>query len=256
MIILKSKPELAAMRESGRIVALMLEELRQKIKPGVTTGQLDAVAAKLLDKFGAKSPFKNYPNHNRKLRPFPAYTCISVNEELVHGVPGKRVLKEGDIISIDCGAIYKGWVGDGGWTFPVGQISPNTQRLLDVTEGALYEAIKHCRVGVRTGDVSAILQKFDESRGFNVVREYTSHGVGRSMHEDPQVPNVGDPGKGPKLRPGMTIAMEPMVLAGKPETKVLPDQWTVASKDGKLTAHFEHTIAIMDEQPEILTLLN
>ena len=255
MIIIKSKSELAAMRESGRIVALTLEALREKIKPGVTTAELDKVAERILNKFDAKSPFKNYPNHDRHARPFPAYTCISVNEELVHGVPGKRPLKEGDIVTIDCGAIYKGWVGDGAWTFPVGKIGPKAQRLLEVTEGALYEAIAQSRTGRRTGDVSAALQKYVESRGYNVVRDYTSHGVGRHMHEDPQVPNFGDAGHGPKLRPGMTIAMEPMVMIGGPDTKVLADQWTVVPKDGQLTAHFEHTIAVTDGEAEILTRL-
>lgn len=255
MIIVKSKSELAMMREAGRIVAILLQELQQRIRPGVTTGELDALAGKVLKSFGATSPFKNYPNNNRKARPFPANICASINEELVHGIPGRRVLRDGDILTIDCGAIYKGWVGDGAWTFPVGQISPETRRLLEVTEAALYEAIRAARSGRRTGDISAAIQRYVEGHGYNVVREYTSHGVGRSMHEDPQVPNYGEPGRGAKLRRGMTIALEPMVLAGACETEVCPDQWTVVSKDRRLTAHFEHTIAVTDAEAEILTKL-
>ncbi len=243
------------MREAGRIVAQLLLELKECIGPGVTTGELDKVAARVLKQNGATSPFYNYPNHDPRLKSFPGHICTSVNEELVHGIPGKRVLKEGDIIKIDCGAVYKGWIGDSAWTFPVGQINDEARYLLEVTEKALYESIAMARPGNRTGDMSAALQKYVEARKLNVVREYTSHGVGRELHEDPQVPNVGQPGKGAKLRPGMTIAVEPMVLAGSYRTKVLPDQWTVVAKDGKLTAHFEHTIAITDGEPEILTKL-
>ncbi len=255
MIVLKSTSELALMREAGRIVATLLQELKAQVRPGVTTGELDRVAARVLKQHGATSPFYNYPNHVRSQRPFPGMICTSVNEELVHGIPGKRALREGDIIKIDCGATFKGWIADSAWTFPVGKISPEAQRLLEVTEGALYASIAAARPNNRTGDMSAALQQFVEEREFNVVREYTSHGVGRHLHEDPQVPNVGEPGRGAKLRPGMTIAVEPMVLAGNYKTRVLSDQWTVAAKDGKLTAHFEHTIAITDGEPEILTRL-
>ncbi|MBI3240756.1 MAG: type I methionyl aminopeptidase [Chloroflexi bacterium] len=255
MIVLKTRSELEMMREAGRIVARILLELKERIRPGVTTGELDKVAARVLKQNGATSPFYNYPNHDPRLKSFPGHVCTSVNEELVHGIPGKRVLKEGDIIKIDCGAIYEGWIGDSAWTFPVGRISDEARYLLEVTEKALYESIAAARAGNRTGDMSAALQKYVEAHNLNVVREYTSHGVGRELHEDPQVPNVGKAGKGAKLRPGMTIAVEPMVLAGNYKTKVLPDQWTVAAKDGKLTAHFEHTIAITDGEPEILTKL-
>ena len=256
MIVIKSPKEIALMRAAGRIVAILLQELREQIRPGVTTSDLDRKAAEVLRRHEAISPFYNYPNHERGKRPFPGQICASVNEELVHGVPGKRMLKEGDIIKIDCGAIYKGWIADSAWTFPVGKVNPQAHRLLEVTEGALYASIKEARAGKRTGDMAHTLQAYVESHGFNVVREYVSHGVGRRLHEDPSIPNFGDAGKGSKLRPGMTIAVEPMVLIGSYKTKVLADQWTVAAKDGKLTAHFEHTIAITDGEPEILTKLN
>lgn len=256
MIVIKSERELALMRQAGQIVVTLLQEIKAAIRPGVTTGQLDQKAADVLKKHEATSPFYNYPNHERGKRPFPGQICTSVNEELVHGVPGKRVLKEGDIIKIDCGAVYKGWIADSAWTFAVGEIKPEAKKLLEVTEGALYASIAEARVGNRTGDMAYALQQYVESHGFNVVREYVSHGVGRRLHEDPQITNYGDPGTGSKLRAGMTIAVEPMVLVGSYKTKVLGDQWTVAAKDGKLTAHFEHTIAITDGQPEILTKLN
>lgn len=256
MIVIKSDRELALMRDAGKIVAELLQELKEAIHPGVTTGQLDKKAGEVLRKHDATSPFYNYPNHERGKRPFPGQICASVNEELVHGVPGPRVLKDGDIIKIDCGAIYKGWIADGAWTFAVGHIKPEAARLLEVTEGALYASIKEARDGNRTGDMAHALQEYVESRGFNVVREYVSHGVGRRLHEDPQITNYGEAGSGSKLRQGMTIAVEPMVLAGSYKTKVLSDQWTVAAKDGKLTAHFEHTIAVTDGDAEILTKLN
>lgn len=243
------------MREAGRITAKILAELKEKIKPGTTTLQLDQLAEKILKQHRAVSPFYNYPNHQRGRRPFPGHICTSVNEELVHGMPGKRVLKEGDIIKIDCGVLYKGWIGDSAWTFPVGQVSKQAQALLQVTEGALYASIAQAQADKRTGDMSAALQDYVETHGFNVVREYTSHGVGKHLHEDPQIPNFGEAGKGVKLKPGMTIAIEPMVLVGSYKTKELSDQWTVVAKDGNLTAHFEHTIAITSGEPEILTRL-
>lgn len=256
MIVIKSERELAAMRESGKVVAVLLQELKEAIRPGVTTAQLDRKAAEVLQAHGATSPFYNYPNHERGKRPFPGQICTSVNDELVHGVPGPRVLKDGDIVKIDCGAELKGWMADSAWTFPVGEIGADARRLLEVTEGALYASIAAAREGNRTGDMAHALQEFVETRGFNVVREYVSHGVGRRLHEDPQISNFGDAGTGGKLRRGMTIAVEPMVLAGSYRTKVLADDWTVAARDGKLTAHFEHTIAITAGEAEILTKLN
>lgn len=256
MIVVKSERELALMRDAGRIVVALLQVLREAIRPGVTTGQLDRKAAEVLRAHKATSPFYNYPNHVRGKRPFPGQICTSVNDELVHGVPGPRVLKDGDILKIDCGAVYQGWIADSAWTFPVGEIGPAARRLLEVTEGALYASIGAAREGNRTGDMAHALQTYVESRGFNVVREYVSHGVGRRLHEDPQITNYGEAGTGSKLRRGMTIAVEPMVLVGSYRTRVLPDQWTVAARDGKLTAHFEHTIAITDGESEILTKLN
>jgi methionyl aminopeptidase len=257
MIILKSKSELAAMRDAGRIVAEAIAEVREHVKPGVTTKALDEIVERVIRSRGASPPFKGYPNQHKGKngRPFPGSLCLSLNEELVHGIPGKRVLKDGDILTIDCGAIYKGWVGDSAVTVGVGEIDPEARRLLEVTERAMWAAIAQARPGRHAGDVSVALEQVVTAAGFNVVREYTSHGVGRKLHEDPQIPNHGKAGHGPRLRAGMTIAIEPMVLAGSPDTVVRPDQWTVASKDGKLTAHFEHTIAVTDGEAEVLTRL-
>ncbi|HLE30594.1 MAG TPA: type I methionyl aminopeptidase [Anaerolineales bacterium] len=247
----KSVRELEIMRQAGRIVAVTLAELRAHARPGTTTRQLDTLAEKIIRQHKAQPAFKGYPGPY----PFPASTCISVNEELVHGIPGKRVLKEGDLVSIDCGVRHQGYYGDSAVSFVIGRVSPEAENLLAATEGALYAAIDMLRPGKRTGDVAAAIQTHVERRGFNVVRQYTSHGIGREMHEAPFIHNYGKAGTGPSLRPGMTIALEPMTLAGKPETRVLADQWTVASKDGKLTAHFEHTVAVTEGEPEILTRL-
>jgi len=254
MIYLKSPAELALMREAGRIVANVLAVLREHVKPGVTTAELDALAEATIRRQHAIPSFKGYPGPSRNAPPFPASICASVNEELVHGIPGPKRLKEGDIISLDVGAIYKGWHGDAAITVPVGQISPEAQDLLDATEKALAVGIAQMVVGNRTGDVSAAIQAYVESRGYNVAREYTSHGIGRRMHEEPQVPNYGQNGRGPLLRPGMTIALEPMVSQGDWATRVLSDQWTVVMADGKLSAHFEHTVAVTPDGPMILTL--
>ncbi len=249
MIILKSDSEIKLMREAGRIVATVLTELAQKVAPGISTAQLDIWAAEIIKKHNAIPTFKGYNG-------FPATITTSINEELVHGIPSpKRVLKEGDIISIDCGATYKGWVGDAALTVPVGQISPEAQKLLDVTEQALYIGIEQARVGNRSGDISAAIQAYVEKHGYGVVRNYTGHGVGRNMHEDPQVPNYGRKNRGVPLKKGMTIALEPMVNMGSPRTRVLSDRWTVVTDDGKLSAHFEHTIAITNSDPLILTQL-
>ncbi len=255
MIIVKSPAEVEKIRASGRIVAETLALIKEAVKPGVTTLELDTVAAKNLKKNGAKSPFLGYPNsHNRK-KPFPGVVCASVNDEVVHGVPNKRPLKEGDIVTIDCGAVYKGWIADSAWTFAVGEVDAEAQRLLTVTEDALYKTIAAAVIGNRTGDVAWATQSVVEAAGYNVIRDHVSHGVGRNLHEDPQILNYGRPGKGQKLRKGLTIALEPMVLVGDYDTKLLADEWTVASKDGKLTAHFEHTIAVTDNGPDILTKL-
>ena len=241
------------MRRAGRIVAEVLEGMRARAAPGVTTAELDELAKVVIRKHNAIASFKGYPPGSA--HPFPARICASINEELVHGIPGPRVLQEGDIISVDVGAILHGYHGDAAITLPVGRVSPETQKLLEVTEGALDAGIVAARVGNRSGDISAAIQSYVESRGYNVVREYTGHGIGRKMHEDPQVPNYGQPGKGVRLHKGMTIALEPMVLAGDSCVQVLDDHWTVVSCDGKLTAHFEHTIAITDGVAEILSRL-
>lgn len=251
-VVIKSERELALMREAGRINALALATAVSMVQPGVTTAEIDAAAAEVLRKHGAQPAFLGYPGPY----PFPAATTVSVNEELVHGIPSQRRLKEGDIVSIDCGAVVEGFVADSALTVGVGEISLEAKRLIDVTEQALFACIAKMLIGNRTGDLSAAIQDYVEQHGYNVVREYTSHGVGREMHEDPQVPNYGQAGKGMPLRAGMTIALEPMVLSGDPETHILEDQWTVASRDGQLTAHFEHSVAATPNGPMVLTALD
>lgn len=239
------------MREAGRINASVLAAVKERLKPGVSTADLNAAAEEVLRKHGCFSPFKGYGHP-----PFPSSITVSINQELVHGIPSKsRKLKAGDIVSIDCGTVYQGWVADSAFTAGVGDISPEAQELLDVTQGALYAGIDKMRVGNRTGDVSAAIQNYAESRGYYLTREYTGHGVGKQMHEGPQVPNYGKPGSGMPLKSGMTIAIEPMVLVGTAETRVLPDQWTVVSANGSLTAHFEHSVAVTEGEPLILTVL-
>jgi methionyl aminopeptidase len=250
-IHLKSPDDLQAMREAGHVNASVLATVRELLKPGVSTADLNAAAETVLKEHGCISPFKGYGHP-----PFPASITVSINNELVHGIPSrKRKLKAGDLVSIDCGTIKNGFVADSAFSAGVGEISPEAQNLLDVTEGALNAAIEKMRVGNRTGDVSAAIQRYVESRGFYVTREYTGHGVGREMHEGPQVPNYGKAGTGMPLKIGMTIAIEPMVLIGTSDTKVLPDNWTVVSANGSLTAHFEHSIAVTEGEPLILTVL-
>lgn len=251
-ITIKSPHEIEIMKIAGRINAEALAAAKVVIQPGATTADINAAAEEVLSKYGVFSPFKNYPGPY----PYPASTCVSVNEELVHGIPGNRKLKEGDIVSVDCGTVYEGFVGDSTISAGVGKVSELVQKLLDVTEKALYIGIAKMVNGNSTGDVGFAIQKFVEAAGFQVVREYTGHGVGRRMHEGPQVPNYGVPGQGTKLRNGMTIALEPMVLVGTPFTQVMPNEWTVCSRDGSLTAHFEHTVAITENGPVILTKLD
>ena len=247
---IKSPAELQVMREAGRINASVLAAVKERIRPGVSTADLNAAAEEVLRKHGCVSPFKGYGRP-----PFPSSITTSINQELVHGIPSKqRRLKAGDIVSIDCGTILDGFVADSAFTAGVEEISPEAQNLLDVTKEALLAAIDKMRVGNRTGDVSAAIQNYVEGRGYHVTREYTGHGVGRQMHEGPQVPNYGRAGTGMPLKAGMTIAIEPMVLVGTAATKVLPDQWTVLSADGSLTAHFEHTVAVTEGEPLILTV--
>lgn len=246
MIICKSDSELALMREAGRIVAETHRLLAQAVQPGVTTAQLDRMAEQFILSQGATPSFKGYNG-------FPASICTSVNEELVHGIPGQRVLKEGDIISIDIGACYKGYHGDSAWTYPVGQVSDEAMKLLEVTERSLYEGLAQAGPDVRLYTISHAIQKCVEDAGFSIVREYVGHGIGTSLHEEPQIPNYGIPGRGPRLKPGMVLAIEPMVNAGTRHVKTLDDGWTVVTVDGKYCAHFEHTIAITADGYEILT---
>lgn len=248
-VMLKSERELERMREAGKINAKALAAAVAVIEPGITTAEINAAAATVLKQHSAKPAFVGVPG----AYPYPAETTISINDELVHGIPGKRRLREGDIVSIDCGTVYEGYVGDSALTVGVGEISTEAKKLIEVTRESLFAGIAKMVPGNRTGDVSAAIQAYVEGHGFQVVREYTGHGVGRSMHEDPQVPNYGLEGRGLPLKTGMTIALEPMVLSGTYETRVLNDRWTVASKDKKLTAHFEHTVAVTKNGPWVLT---
>ncbi|HQZ21395.1 MAG TPA: type I methionyl aminopeptidase [Thermoflexales bacterium] len=252
MIVLKAPAEIVLMRESGRIVALVLAELKARVKPGVTLLELDALAESIIIAEGGTASFKNYRPESAPF-PFPATICASLNDEIVHGIPTSRKLREGDIIKIDVGVKKNGYHADSAISVPVGKVSAEAEKLMRVTQECLAEAIKVARAGNRLGDLGHAIQKTAESQRFSVVREYTSHGVGRDLHEGFSMMNVGEPGQGMLLRPGLTIAVEPMINAGRPETKVKKDQWTVATIDGKISAHFEHTIAITDGEPEILT---
>ncbi len=247
-IIIKTAQEIAIMGEAGRIVAAVIAALTRAIAPGITTRELDALAVRELKRHGAAASFKGY-------RGFPASICVSVNDEVVHGIPGERVLQEGDIVGLDFGAHYRGFHGDAAVTVGVGIINSQSRSLLGVAEGALRAGITAARQGARLGDISAAIQSHVESRGFSVVREYVGHGIGREMHEEPQIPNFGPPGQGPLLQNGMTLALEPMVNAGDWRTKVSANNWTVVTADGSLSAHFEHTIAIDGAEAKILTQL-
>ena len=247
MIITKSADELRLMREAGRITAAALRAVGEAVRPGVTTAELDALAEAVIRDAGAVPAFKGYHG-------FPATLCTSVDSEVVHGIPGSRKLREGEILSVDCGAIVDGYYGDSAMTFPVGQVSAVARRLMDATREALEAGIARCRPGMRLGDVSAAVQAVAEGSGFSVVREYVGHGIGRSMHEDPQVPNYGRVGTGPTLKEGMVFAIEPMVNAGGASVRSLDDGWTVVTEDGSLSAHFEHTVAVTADGPMILTL--
>ncbi len=250
-ITTKSKTEREEMRAAGVLVAEILEMLKQAVRPGITTAELDKLAARELKRHGATSNFKGY--HGNLY--FPGTICASVNEEVVHGIPGARVLNEGDIISIDFGAVYQGWNGDSAITVPVGKVSPEAERLLRVTQEALHQGIAQARAGKRVQDIGRAVQRYVESQGFSVVRQYVGHGIGREMHEEPQIPNyVDERQRNPVLIAGMVIAIEPMVNIGRAATKVLPDKWTVVTADGSLSAHFEHTVAITEGEPDILTL--
>ncbi len=246
MIPIKTSAEIEKMRLAGDLASAVLNEVADMIAPGVTTGELDSMAAKLIREAGAKSAFLGY-------RGFPATMCISVNDEVVHGIGGKRRINYGDIVKLDCGVIREGWIGDTATTIPVGIIDPAVERLLRVTEQTLLSAIELATAGRRLGDICAHIEAQVVKQGFSVVREFVGHGVGRKLHEEPQVPNYGRRGSGPKLKPGMTLAIEPMVNLGGHEVELLPDKWTVVTSDGSPSAHFEHTILITRDQPEVLT---
>lgn len=246
MIVLKSPREIEIMREAGQIVYEVHQELAKAVVPGVTTGDLDSLAERLIRKAGGVPTFKGYHG-------FPASICASVNEEVVHGIPGSRRLHEGDIIAIDLGVTYKGYVGDSAYTHPVGKVSPDTELLLEVTRVSLEKAIEQCYPGKRLGDLGHAVQHHAEAYGMGVVRDYVGHGIGARMHESPQIPNFGLSGTGALLRSGMVLAIEPMVNGGTWEVKTLSDNWTVVTLDRKYSAHFEHTVAITDDGPVILT---
>jgi methionyl aminopeptidase len=247
-IIIKSDREINLMRQAGRIVATVLELLKWQLRPGMKTKELDTIAAIELEKLGAKSSCKGYHG-------FPANVCISVNDEIVHGIPGERILYEGDIVSIDLSANINGFHGDAAITVGLGEISLQAKELIETTEGALKAGINAAYPGARLGDISAIIQNYAESRGYSVVREYTGHGIGREMHEEPYIPNFGLAGTGPILKRGMTFALEPMVNIGDWHTRIGDDQWTVLTVDKSLSAHFENTIAVTDAGPEVLTIV-
>jgi methionyl aminopeptidase len=247
VIICRSTAELERMRTAGRLVAEVLAELGAHVRPGVTTAELDRLAERRILAAGAIPAFKGYHG-------YPASICTSINDEIIHGIPsGHRRLREGDIVSIDVGVSLKGYFGDSAVTFPVGSVSTEAATLLRVTEEALYKAVERARPGSRVSDIGHAVQQYVEAHGFSVVREFVGHGIGQKMHEEPQIPNYGDPGRGPRLTEGMVLAIEPMVNAGRPAVKVLTDGWTAVTRDGSLSAHFEHTVAVTMGEPWILT---
>lgn len=248
MIILKSPEEIRLLRRAGRLVAQAHALVAEMIRPGVTTRELDEAVEALIRKAGGIPTFKGYHG-------YPASICTSVDNEVIHGIPGPRRLEEGQIVSVDIGVTLDGFVGDGAWTYPVGQVTPEVRRLLETTEEALYRGIEAARPGNRISDIGHAVQTFVESRGYSVVRDFVGHGVGRQMHEDPQVPNFGPPGRGPRIKEGMCLAIEPMVNMGRHEVRILDDQWTAVTVDGSLSAHFEHTVVVTRDGPEILTRL-
>lgn len=247
MIIYKSEAEIVMMRKSSQIVAKILSELKELVKPGVETRELDIYAENRARELGAVPAFKGY-------RGYPASLCVSINEEIVHGIPSSRKLKEGDIVSLDFGVVYQGYYGDAAITLPVGQVSDLARKLIEVAERSFYRGLEQMKEGNRLSDISAAIQAEVEKAGFSVIRAFVGHGIGRSLHEEPQVPNFGLPGHGPKIKPGLTLAIEPMIAAGHWEVEVLDDGWTAVTQDRSLAAHYEHTVALTDKGVEILTL--
>ena len=248
MILIKNDLEISLMRKAGKIVGETLNLLERNIKPGITTAELNRIAEEFITKQGAKPSFKG-------LYGFPASVCISVNTTVVHGIPGTYILKDGDIVSVDCGAFIDGFHGDAARTFPVGNVNEEARKLIEVTKKSFFKGIEKAKLGNRLSDISSEIQKYAEAQGFSVVRDFVGHGIGRNVHEDPNVPNFGKPGKGPLLVKGMVLAIEPMLNIGKHNVKTLSDGWTVVTADGTLAAHYENTIAILPDGPEILTLV-
>ncbi|HZX11801.1 MAG TPA: type I methionyl aminopeptidase [Acidobacteriota bacterium] len=247
MIIYKNHEEIEAMRRSNRIVAQILSELKEMVKPGMRTKELDEYAEKRTAELGAKPAFKDY-------RGYPACLCTSINEEIVHGIPSSRTLKQGDILSMDFGVVYNGFYGDAALTVPIGEISSEAKKLIRTVREGLDKGIEQLRLGNRISDISSAVQKCVESNGFSVIKSFVGHGIGFSLHEEPQVPNFGSPGHGPRIKPGMVIAIEPMISAGDWEVKILEDNWTAVTKDRSLSAHYENTIAVTENGPDILSV--
>ena len=248
MIIIKSQQEIDIMRESGKVTGYILAELANMVRPGLSTQEINDFVEGTILKNHMIPSFKGYNG-------YPASACVSVNEEVVHGIPSsKKILQEGDIVSVDVGSTYKGYVSDAARTYPVGKISAEAQKLITVTEESFFEGLKFCKVGYRLSDISSAIQRKAESEGFSVIRDFVGHGVGRAMHEEPQIPNYGKPGRGPRLAAGMVFAIEPMINQGDYEVEVLQNNWTVVTVDGKLSAHYENTVVITDGEPELLTL--
>ena len=256
MVTIKSKREIELMREAGRVTALTHKAIEEAIKPGMSTADLDRIAEETMKKNGAISAEKGYNPGIKGVQPYPAATCISVNDEVIHGVPSKRkIIKDGDIVSIDLVALKNGYNGDAARTIMVGNVSKEARRLVEVTKQAFFEGIKYARKGNRIGDISHAIGEYVKSQGFSVVREFEGHGIGKNMHEEPEIPNYGKAGRGIRLEPGMTLAIEPMVIAGNPNILELDDGWTIVTEDGSLAAHYENTILITENEPEILTII-
>lgn len=256
MVTIKSKREIELMKEACKVTALTHKAIEEAIKPGMTTADIDKIAEQTMRKYGAISAEKGYDPGIRGIPPYPASTCISINDEVIHGVPSnKRYIKDGDIVSVDLVALKNGFNGDAARTYMVGNVSKDAQRLVEVTKKAFFEGIKYAKKGNRIGDVSHAIGEYVKSQGYSVVREFQGHGIGKEMHEDPGIPNYGKAGKGIRLEPGMTLAIEPMVIQGKPNILELDDGWTIITEDGSLSAHYENTILITENEPEILTIL-
>ena len=256
MVTIKSKREIELMKEACKVVALTHKAIEEAIKPGMTTGEIDKIAEQTMKKYGAISAEKGYDPGIKGIPPYPAATCISINDEVIHGVPSnKRQIKDGDIVSIDLVALKDGYHGDAARTYMVGNVSKDAKRLVEVTKQAFFEGIKYAKKGNRIGDISHAIGEYVKSQGYCVVREFQGHGIGKQMHEDPGIPNYGKAGKGIRLEPGMTLAIEPMVIQGKPNILELDDGWTIITEDGSLSAHYENTILITENEPEVLTIL-